>query len=175
MDPPDLREGRRGRGFLARYLASKAGAGYLVQIKAAKSWGFMPTAMILGDPKRSRPGKWDLLLAEAEQILELERCPQCGNPRYICQNEDPDVDFRVYDEVCHAMRKKAKYEESKKDKKGREGAIVGIEAYTHSDTPFDEFRGPFYRQKSEEREQIEESRVIRPREHPPGWTPEEEA
>ena len=73
------------------------------------------------------------------------------------------------------MRKKAKYEESKKDKKGREGVAVGIEAYAHSGTDLQEFRSPHYRAKEAQRVEQLESRVIRPREHPPGWTPEEPA
>ncbi|MEV5068951.1 hypothetical protein MRBLMI12_000508 [Microbacterium sp. LMI12-1-1.1] len=73
------------------------------------------------------------------------------------------------------MRKKARFEESKKDKKGREGTIVGIEAYTLSATELDEFRSPFYQQKEAERAEVLAARVIRPREHPPGWTPEDDA
>ena len=169
----DRREGGRGLGFLARYLASKAGARYLLKIKAAKEWGYSPTSLILGKQKSSLPTKWDLLLAEAEKTLEMERCPQCGNPRWVCQSDDSDIDFRVYDETCNAMRKKQQQEEKNSKKKGdRSGIIVGVEAYTHSDTPLVEFREPFYLDKERSRAASEEGRVVRPREHPPGWTPE---
>ncbi|MDF2698228.1 MAG: hypothetical protein K0S65_6611 [Labilithrix sp.] len=70
------------------------------------------------------------------------------------------------------MRKKANYEERKKDKDKRDGVIVGIEAFAHSDTPLEDFRAPFYEQKQAEREEVAATRIIRPREHPPGWTPE---
>ncbi|MGO2150803.1 MAG: hypothetical protein ACTH32_06335 [Microbacterium gubbeenense] len=112
----------------------------------------------------------DLLLAEAEQILEMERCPQCGNPRYVCQSDDPDIDFRIYDEECNAMRKKAKYEsrKSKKDNADRDGIIVGVEAYVHSSTPLDQFRDPYYEEQIKLREVREQERPVRPRDLPPG-------
>jgi hypothetical protein len=128
--------------------------------------------VILGKQKSGTPGKWDLLLANAETILDLERCPQCNQPKYVCQNEDPDIEFRVYDETCHATAKRVRYEKSKADSKGRDGVAVGVEAYTHSGTPLDQFRGPFYEIEYERRREREAARPIIPREHPPGWKPE---
>ncbi len=104
----------------------------------------------------------------------MERCPQCGNPRYVCQNEDNDIAFRVYDETCYAMRRKAKYEEGKKDDTKRQGVVVGIEPYTISDTPLSEFRSPHYKKKQKEHAAVVASRTIIPREAPPGATPEAE-
>ncbi|MDF2506261.1 MAG: hypothetical protein K0Q52_120 [Microbacterium sp.] len=132
--------------------------------------------MILGKQKRGTPGKWDLLLANAETILDLERCPQCNQPKYVCQNSDPDIDFRVYEEECHAMLAKAKHEKKikDKDKENRAHISVGVEAYTHSKTDTVEFRGPFYQEQAVRRENREQSRPLIPREHPPGWTPEAE-
>lgn len=117
-----------------------------------------------------RAKRIDLLLAEAEFIVEMERCSQCGNPRYICQSDDADIDFRIFDEECNAMRKKAKYESQKAKKKGadRDGIVVGVEAYTHSNTDLVDFREPYYMEQMQLREQREKDRPTRPREAPPG-------
>lgn len=104
----------------------------------------------------------------------MERCPQCGNPRYVCGNDDDDIDFRVYEDTCYAVKKKQRHEAKLKSDKGREGIAVGIEAYTHSDTPMTDFRSPYYQLKAGQREEIEKLRPRRAREHPPGWTPSDE-
>ena len=52
----------------------------------------------------SKPwNKHDFLLLEAYQILEEERCGQCGLPKYICHSEDPEVRFRIEEDQCAAM------------------------------------------------------------------------
>ena len=131
--------------------------------------------MILGRPAKGKPKKWDLLLAQAEAILESERCPQCGQPRYICHSQDNDIDFYIYDDVCEASRKRGKYEERKAKEKGsnRSGVQVGIEPFTYSRTAFADFREPYYVGELEKRARREADRLFRPRDHPPGWKPDE--
>ena len=68
------------------------------------------------------------------------------------------------------MAKKARYEaqQAKKKNANRDGVIVGVEAYTHSNTPLEQFRSPFYMEKEKLRQIREEARSIRPRKAPPG-------
>jgi hypothetical protein len=48
--------------------------------------------------------KYDFLLLEAYQILEEERCPQCGLPQWICHNEDEDIQIELRDDTCFVKR-----------------------------------------------------------------------
>lgn len=137
-----------------------------MQIKAAKSWGYLPTSMIIGKHKKGVPGKWDLLLAEAEHMVESERCPQCGNLRYICQSDDPDIAFQIRKEECHATQARER-EEKKQTRGGKKeapsGVILGADPYTYSGTALDDLRIPFYETQVKQREQIEAARPVRPR------------
>lgn len=100
----------------------------------------------------------------------MERCPQCGNPRYICMNDDSDITFAANDQVCYAKKRQTKHEKAK-EKSDRDGIVVSIEPYTMSGTDLLLFRGPFYDKKTAERDQVAKSRVIIPRDAPPGATP----
>lgn len=113
--------------------------------------------MILGKRAKGGPSKWDLLLAQAEHLLESERCPQCGNPRYICQSDDNDIDFYLYDEVCNATQKRLKHEK-RKEKENRDGIVVGTEAYTYSGTDLTSFRDGYYEGEIAKRDRREEER-----------------
>lgn len=140
-------------------------------IQSAKQWGFLPTSLIVGKQKRGgQPGKWDLLLAEAEVLVEMERCKQCGQPRYICQSEDSDIAFDIRVETCHATqaREKAEKARNKNRKEPEVGVVMGTEAYSLSRTDLEEFRQPFYEQTMKEREAKAELRPLIPREAPPG-------
>ena len=56
----------------------------------------------------------DFLLHEAYAILESERCNQCGIPRYICHNDDPNVEFEMVEDSCVATARKDQFEESER-------------------------------------------------------------
>lgn len=105
---------------------------------------------------------------EAESLIELERCSQCGQPRWICQNDDPDIAFAIQVETCNAIRAKERAEKarSKRNKDAEVGVALGIEAYTYSQTPLDDFREPFYEQAQKDREKRASERPVRPREKP---------
>lgn len=47
----------------------------------------------------------DRALTEAYQILEDERCAECGNPIWLCRSENPDLQFKVEKSICYAKRK----------------------------------------------------------------------
>ncbi len=122
--------------------------------------------MILGKHKVGGPRKWDLLLAEAEFIVESERCPQCGLLRYQCQSDDPDIAFQIRTETCNATRARAKAEKAmtKDGKKDAPvGTVLGADAYTYSKTPLEQLRVPFYEEQSKRQEALEKERPYRPR------------
>lgn len=133
--------------------------------------------MILRKSKlRHTFSEMDFLIAEAVTLLEGERCAQCGLPKWICQSNDPDIEIDLVKEECNAVRKKAKREEKdQKDKKDTAGVAYGFEPYTHSGTPLEQFREPFYRERNEKYEEKVAMRPVLPREHPPDWRPQEEA
>lgn len=105
----------------------------------------------------------------------MERCPQCGNPRYVCQNDDPDIAFQIREETCNVMRKKSQHEEAvarKTKSKPRPGVQVGAEAYTYSRTDLADFREPFYTELMKRRELLEAGWPTKPRKAPPGKAPD---
>jgi len=98
--------------------------------------------------------------------VESERCSQCGLLRYQCQSDDPDIGFDIRAEECHATQARVKAEKQrtrggKKDPKP--GVVLGADPFTHSRTPLEQLRIPFYEQKAKEREQKEAERPVRPR------------
>lgn len=70
---------------------------------------------------REQPvGMWtdmDFKLLEAYQITLNERCPQCGNPVWLCHSTSDDISWHLEKSVCHATREKEKIE-WRKDHKG---------------------------------------------------------
>lgn len=50
-------------------------------------------------------GEWtqtDYRLLSAYQQFKDEICPKCGNPSWLCQSVDPDIDWKVDTSVCQA-------------------------------------------------------------------------
>lgn len=86
------------------------------------------------------------------QILEDETCPQCGNPIWVCRNENADnVGFKIKIGKCFAEAELEKWkekEEKKKSKKKTYGEYPYTVAYTYdnSDMPS---RTQFYRALAE--------------------------
>lgn len=117
--------------------------------------------------KNGAPSRWDLLLAEAEKLVELERCVQCGQPRYICQSTDPDIAFDIRTEVCNATQARDRAEKARNKGKKPEnipvGVTLGADPYTYSQTPLDDLRESFYIQQAKERESKVALRPVRPR------------
>lgn len=60
--------------------------------------------MIMGTQPRDDWDEFDFLLLEAYQILEDERCGQCGLPVWICKNEDSDIRIELEDDTCFVKR-----------------------------------------------------------------------
>src|SRR5690606_2250989 len=76
----DRQPGGRRCGFLVGYLYSTAGSGYLTLIEAAITAHVRPTTMILGADNRKAYSDMDVLLLQAYQTIQNEKCPQHGGP-----------------------------------------------------------------------------------------------
>ena len=62
----------------------------------------------------------DFQLIEAYQKIEDEKCPQCGNPVWICRSTDKNVEWVVRDSICYASRAKEEKEANRNKKSRRE-------------------------------------------------------
>lgn len=63
----------------------------------------------------SATGEWDKRdrnLLEAYQIIEDERCGECGNPVWLCRSDDSNITFKIEKDICFAKRA---YEEATQD------------------------------------------------------------
>jgi hypothetical protein len=129
-------------------------------IKAAITGGVRPSTMILGANSRKPWDKWDRLLMAAYQILEGERCPQCGMYRWICANEDGDIRFRLEHDYCGAralVDRENDQNSRRQNYKQPHGETLRPEPYTASGADLSDFREPYYHAEFERREAIEAS------------------
>lgn len=122
---------------------------YLSLIKASLAAGVRPTTMILGEDNRKPWSHLDVLIMQAYQIIEDERCSQCGAPRWLCRNEDPRLQVKIKVDDCYAKQEISKFEDSRKDKD--KGGVAYPEFYTTDGTPLEDFRALYYKQLAEER------------------------
>lgn len=81
---------------------------------------------------------FDFMLLEAYQILQDETCNECGNPIWICRNEEAsNVGFKVKIAKCFAKAELDKWQESqeKKSSKKSYGEYPYVVAHTYDDGP----------------------------------------
>ena len=81
---------------------------------------------------------FDFLLLEAYQTLEDETCNECGNPVWVCRNEEAsNVGFKVKTGRCFGKAELDKWleKDSKKKKKNSYGEYPYIVAYTYDNGP----------------------------------------
>ena len=132
-------------------------------------WKIRPTALILGTDDRKRLSKWDLVLIEAHQILQRERCPQCGYPRWVCSNEDPDIEVQFRKDTCFVTQAQDRFEKREEKarnsgsrKKERAEAPAGETAhpiaYRISGKPLEDLREPYYESENKRYEAMIASR-----------------
>jgi hypothetical protein len=83
--------------------------------------------------------EFDFLLVEALQILEDETCSECGNPIWVCRNEDASsIGFKVKTSTCFAKAELDRWqerEEKNKGKRKRHGQSQYVVAYSYDDSP----------------------------------------
>lgn len=108
-------------------------------IKAAITAGIRPVAMLFHEQPSDPWVKFDFLLLEAYQMLQEETCNECGNPIWICRNEDANnVGFKVKITTCYAKAELDKWQEKqskKENKRDSFGEIPYVVPYTYDDSP----------------------------------------
>lgn len=62
---------------------------------------------------------WDFALIEAFQILEDEKCSQCGNPVWLCRSNSNKFIFEVNNETCYATKALEQHKDGKLPAKDR--------------------------------------------------------
>lgn len=60
----------------------------------------------------------DFQLLEAYQVIEDEKCPQCGQPVWLCRSTDSNVEWTVKESICYSSRAKEE-KEARRNKKTR--------------------------------------------------------
>lgn len=79
-------------------------------------------------------------MLEAYQILQDETCNECGNPVWVCRNEEAaNVGFKVKTAKCFAkaeLDKWAEKEDKKKSKKKKYGEYPYVTPYTYDGSDF---------------------------------------
>jgi hypothetical protein len=82
---------------------------------------------------------FDFLLLEAFQTLEDETCNECGNPVWVCRNEDAsNVGFKIKIGRCFGKAELDKWMEKdskKKTSKKTYGEYPYIVSYTYDNGP----------------------------------------
>lgn len=94
---------------------------------------------------------FDFLLVEAMQILEDETCNECGNPIWVCRNEDAThVGFKIKTTICYGKAELDRWQaaQEKRNKKLGPGEMPYILAYTYDDSPMPT-RASFYKSLSD--------------------------
>lgn len=80
---------------------------------------------------------FDFMLLEAYQTLEDESCNECGNPIWVCRNDEAtNVGFKIKTGKCFAKAELDKWleKDSKKNRKTY-GETPYIVAYTYDGSP----------------------------------------
>lgn len=94
--------------------------------------------MLFHEQPTEQWNKFDFLLLEAYQILQDETCNECGNPIWICRNEEANtVGFKVQIAKCFAKAELDKWqekEEKSKSKKKRYGEYPYVLPFTYDDS-----------------------------------------
>lgn len=109
--------------------------------------------MILGEDNRKAWSDLDVLVMQAYQIHEDERCQQCGRPRWLCHNDDRTLMVRVRTDECEATKVLKDHDESTKG--DRAGIISYPEFYDRDDAyaspgSLVKYRQGYYEQLAEE-------------------------
>lgn len=98
-------------------------------------------AMLFHEQPNEPWSEFDFLLVEALQVLEDETCAECGNPIWVCRNDNASsVGFKIKTTVCYASAELERWrekQEKNKSAKKKHGESPYVIAYTYdgSDLP----------------------------------------
>lgn len=79
---------------------------------------------------------FDFMLIEAYQILQDETCGECGNPIWVCRNEEASwIGFKIKTTKCFAKAEMDKWREAqeKKSKKPEPGVIPYVLPFSYDE------------------------------------------
>ncbi|MDL5351102.1 hypothetical protein [Microbacterium sp. zg-YB36] len=108
--------------------------------------------MILGADNRKKWSKQDVLVMQAYQMVQDERCTQCGLPRWLCHNKDARLQVRIKEDECWVKPELKAHEESRSKDDNFIGGTAYPEVYDRRGAPLHTFRASYYKQLAEERE-----------------------
>jgi hypothetical protein len=100
----------------------------------------------------------DFMIAEAYQMLQSERCPQCGLPVYICHSTDRRLRIEIREDTCEVEVEKERREEvikTSNDGKLPEGTVLRVEPYMVDGSDLVELREPYWEQENARRSELE--------------------
>jgi len=105
--------------------------------------------MILGADNRKAYSDMDVLLLQAYQTIQNEKCPQHGGPRWMCDHTDQSLRLRIDDDYCYV---KAELEEREKSraKKDEPGVMLRPVFYSADGRDLSTYRATYYEQKARE-------------------------
>lgn len=105
--------------------------------------------MLLGADNRKKWSHLDILVMQAYQTVQDEKCSQCGYPRWICQSDDPKLQVRVNEYHCYGKQELEKYDEAHRED-GQKGVSTYPEWYHLDGEPLINFRDLYYEQQARE-------------------------
>ena len=105
--------------------------------------------MILGADNRKRWSSLDVMILQAYQIMEDERCAQHGGPAWLCDHSDPKLQVRIKESSCYAKRELEIAEDARKDKDDK-GVVLVPEFYDLDGRPLESFRATYRAEKMRE-------------------------
>jgi hypothetical protein len=115
--------------------------------------------MILGLDNRKKWSKLDVIVMQAYQGLQDERCGQCGLPRYICHNSDSRLQVRIKEDKCWVKPEISAHEKRRSKDDDFEGGTAYPEVYSRDETPLHKFREPYYAALAAEAREDDEPEV----------------
>lgn len=82
--------------------------------------------------------QFDFMLLEAYENLKNEICQECGNPIWICRNEEAhNIGFKVRTVTCFAKAEMDKWQKQreKQNKELKPGELPFVTPYSYDDSP----------------------------------------
>jgi hypothetical protein len=114
-----------------------------------------PTAMILRKNPHKKWNEYDHLLMQAYKQARAEDCPNCGLPRYLCNNGANDIQFKTEKFDCKASQA---IEKAKKRDYGDDGPPADIQyvatPYSTTGRPLVDYRYEYYKDQMVQREKL---------------------
>lgn len=111
-------------------------SGYVRDIGTARKWGKAPLEFInkIAEPQYA----WtplDYALASAHEIIESERCPQCGIVAWHAYSSNSNIRFEIEDHTCESCMVLDRHNDDMKEKKPGVTPTIKTSTYDDSELP----------------------------------------